>query len=668
MELEGGSMQWLTLVFCWILACGTCSGQAVSTGTQTATPQLDLIDLPDVVSDLVSRHPSKKEIDEQVLLRSHDKLFALFDPDKIYLLEEEVEPFVHPNNGRRFFKEYQQKDLSAYRAILNLCRTAVMRCRTIRTGFLFTDSQTLNRVRTEPMPTYDRYASDRTELTKRIFQKYARLIVERLPMDAEEESQNVRNAVMVAERAFEDHETSWLEVDMRPEAPQERRALAARLILKSLLSSLDTHSDVMECAGVREIRERLTKESFGTGIVVRIGATGCVVQKIIRGSPADLSGTIRVGDRIVAINHRPCSEMSASEINALLNEETAGSVFVAFIRQGQKRMSVTLSRQRYTMLEGRVEVDKRPSSYGTIAIITLHAFYRGGSGVSSAEDVRKALVDASAHGPLAAIILDLRDNSGGYITEAVRVVGQFIKTGVVMTAWYADGSRLVFRDIDPDIVFSGPMIVLTSRATASAAEIVTQALKDYGRAIIVGDPTTYGKGSIQMQTVTDVQEKGAWVNIPLRFTVGRFYSVSGYSPQQVGVTADIVVPGMYNRAKAEEEAESGRLKEKIDPLFHDSLDDVRLEVKGWYQEHYLPFVQEHTDLYRRWIPTLKKKSEYRMKNSPLWSLLNRRAVAPQPMEALRKQVNALQLAEAVAIAEDLIRLSRDSSVERKQGK
>ena len=150
--------------------------------------------------------------------------------------------------------------------------------------------------------------------------------------------------------------------------------------------------------------------------------------------------------------------------------------------------------------------------------------------------------------------------------------------------------------------------------------------------------------------------------MPLRLTVGRFYTVSGYSPQVLGVKSDIIVPGLLDRPRpAEADQDDPRLKEKIDPLFHDSLDDVSLDVKGWYQEHYFPFVQERTDQYRKWIPSLQKKSERRMKQNPLLSILTRRPTSPEGGESLRKKANELQIQEAIAIEEDLLRLSHTSN-------
>ena len=629
---------------------------APSLWSKTEAPELTLSDLPSVLSDALHSHPGKGEMDEGVLLRSHGKFFAEFDPEKTYLLEEEVVPFLDPKNAKEYLSQYRRGDFRQFYSMIDLCQKAVERSRKIRSGFFFTDSQSIDAIRGRPQETFAQYAADTDELSGRMFHRYLRLVASRLPKDSEEDGEMVKEAVHLAEKELEDEENPWLK--LRPKGSKKDRASVALIILKSVISALDVHSDVVEAEGARQMRERLTKEAFGTGIVPRVDEEGCAVRKVIRGSPACRLGSIKERDQIVSIDGHLCSEMTLPEIEQALNQERIGSVHLVLARTepgtDSRTLNITIQRQRYTVLEGRLESEIRSTPQGRILILTLHSFYRGGPGVSSSEDIKKAFSDASQSGPINGVVLDLRDNGGGYVAEAVRVVGEFITTGVVMTAQYADGTRLVFRDLNPEVLFSGPVVVLTSRATASAAEIVSQALKDYGRAVTVGDPTTYGKGSVQMQTVTDVNEKGAWVNVPLRLTVGQYFTVSGYCPQFSGVLSDVIVPGIYTRPRSSEEAGAPA---RIQPLFKDSLDDVRLDARAWYVAHYIPFLQQRTDIYRRWIPTLQKRSAQRMEKNPLWKIATH-PLLPSEKETAVKEAHDLQMDEAVAIEEDLIQLSK----------
>jgi carboxyl-terminal processing protease len=646
------SMRWVGVISSLLIV--------LSHGSASALPSnggaVELSNLPTVLHEVISSHAGKRVIDEKVLISSHEKLFSAFDPQKLYLLDEEVAPFLDPQKGKVFLREYRQKDFSTYFSMINVCRKAVERSRTIRRGFFFTDSRSMDVIRHEPMPAYTYYPVDVDELTSRQFHHYMSLITERLPQDEEDDPEEVRNAVMLAERELEGHEASWLQLDTRPTASQERQALVARCILKAIVSALDAHSDILEGKSARSIRERLTKEALGTGIVSIVTDQGCFIKKVVRGSPADRLGGISEQDQIISINGHQCADMTASEIDEVLSQEAEGIVKLVLKKQGdQRKIEKDVARTRYTILEGRLEVQHRACPSGTILVLSLHSLYRG-AGISSSNDVKQALEGAKTKGRLVGVVLDLRDNGGGYVTEAVRIVGEFIKTGVVMVVRYADGSRVVFRDLDNDILFSGPIVVLTSRATASAAEIVAQTLKDYGRAVIVGDYSTFGKGSIQMQTITDMTEKNLWVNLPLRLTIGRFYTVSGYSPQQTGVPSDIIVPGIYVPRKEEEPAGPAG-QERVDPMYRDTLDDVRIDVRGWYREHYLPFLQEPTNRYRQWIPTLQRKSDKRVSQSPLHSLLTQRPTSTEDWETLKKNIQDLQLDEAVSIEGDLVQLS-----------
>jgi carboxyl-terminal processing protease len=147
--------------------------------------------------------------------------------------------------------------------------------------------------------------------------------------------------------------------------------------------------------------------------------------------------------------------------------------------------------------------------------------------------------------------MDLRLNGGGSLDEAVKLTGLFIKKGPVVQAKDADGGVHISRDRDPSIAWDGPLIVLTNRLSASASEIFAAALQDYGRAIIVGDESTFGKGTVQTMLEigkfipflgSDPTDAGA-----LKLTIQKFYRIAGGSTQLKGVLSDIRIPSPYDR-------------------------------------------------------------------------------------------------------------------------
>src|SRR6185503_13508475 len=176
---------------------------------------------------------------------------------------------------------------------------------------------------------------------------------------------------------------------------------------------------------------------------------------------------------------------------------------------------------------------------------------------STTSDVRKLLKKLMAE-KVGGVILDLRHNGGGSLEEAINLTGLFIKQGPVVQVHSSDGTKDVREDVDPAVEYDGPLIVLTDRLSASASEIVAGALQDYGRALVVGDKSTHGKGSVQtmsqlaiylihrgrlsnMDTIDSAAALGA-----LKYTTNTFYRISGVTTQKKGVEPDIVLPSSYD--------------------------------------------------------------------------------------------------------------------------
>ncbi|HPI41206.1 MAG TPA: carboxy terminal-processing peptidase, partial [Pseudobdellovibrionaceae bacterium] len=178
-----------------------------------------------------------------------------------------------------------------------------------------------------------------------------------------------------------------------------------------------------------------------------------------------------------------------------------------------------------------------------IGIINLPSFYADSrrNGRSSAEDVKKLIKEAKTKN-ISGLVLDLSTNGGGSLNDAVQLAGLFFKTGNVVKQSSKSKSReeIALADTDPTVDWNGPLVVLTSRISASASEIVSGTLKDYQRAIIVGGDHTFGKGSVQ-QVVPITGNLGA-----LKVTVGMFYIPGGKSTQHGGVEADVVLPGAFS--------------------------------------------------------------------------------------------------------------------------
>jgi carboxyl-terminal processing protease len=223
-----------------------------------------------------------------------------------------------------------------------------------------------------------------------------------------------------------------------------------------------------------------------------------------------------------------------------------------------------------------------------IGVIDLPSFYAdlsagksGNDGSASATaDVARLLQKLKAEN-VQGIVLDLRLNGGGALDEAINLTGLFITKGPVVQTRGPEGDIEVGSDADPAVLYDGPLVVLTSRYSASASEIVAGALQDYGRAVIVGDPSTFGKGTVQsiLRLASIMDQSGLPYGYDpgaLKLTIRKFYRPSGSSTQLKGVVPDIVLPSLSGVSEVGESSLENPLPwDTVSPANYDHLGMVR---------------------------------------------------------------------------------------------
>lgn len=188
--------------------------------------------------------------------------------------------------------------------------------------------------------------------------------------------------------------------------------------------------------------------------------------------------------------------------------------------------------------------------FGYVYLPKFYADFNKTGGRSSADDIRKELEKLKAEN-VNGIVLDLRNNGGGSLQDAVRMTGHFIPTGPVVQVKYNTGDAEVLSDTDPTVTYDGPVVVLVNEYSASASEILAAALQDYGRAVIVGSPATFGKGTVQTFVDLDNYLNPQFAAMKplgsLKITFQKFYRINGGSTQFKGVVPDIVLPDSYSK-------------------------------------------------------------------------------------------------------------------------
>jgi carboxyl-terminal processing protease len=607
------------------------------------------------MEDLFAYHVEQKTFSEEIAKRSIKLFIEQFDPHKQYLLQSEVEPWLALSDRRlsSLVASYYQDAFPDYIELAGLFKTATRRYATLRKAVAkeviaapLHEGEELSR---------SHYASTEAELRHRLKND---LLLSIATWAKQRGLTNIDKEAKVAMVSF--WERKMGEIDEAYHKIEKGGHTCFVHMLKAMAKSLDAHTAYYSPDEAYDIRAVLHKQVTGIGIVLREEFDGIFIANVVDGGPAKASGKIHPGDRLTHINGHPITHSSFSDVLTRLKGKEGSSMTLGLERKGRGVFQVSLKRSTIVMDDQRLRHSFEPVADGVIGTITLPAFYDNGGSISAERDLRDALRDLRSHGPIKGLVLDMRRNSGGFLNQAVKVAGLFLTGGVIVISQYADGEVSYARDIDGRRYYSGPLVILTSKASASAAEIVAQALQDHGVAVIVGDERTYGKGSMQYQTLTDPK-----ADTFFKVTVGRYYTASGRSPQIKGVIADIHVPTAFAPYRIGE-----RYLEY--PLSGAALTEMLLAPANKRLSHgqVVPYLTPRETPYRKIIPILSSNSETRIKQSPNFAFYKKKLageIPPKPKQLTRKTAKTtnhgvvdLQMTEAVAIVKDMLYLQTSS--------
>ena len=328
------------------------------------------------------------------------------------------------------------------------------------------------------------------------------------------------------------------------------------LYLDAFARSLDPHSSYLSHDALEdfEIQMRLSLEGIGATLSSQDGFT--VIEQLIVGGAAYRSSQLKPKDKIISVGQgsegkfENVIEMDLRDVVRLIRGAKGTTVRLTILRKAgkdTKRFIVNLVRDKIKLEDEAAAIHyidrKVNGKKKKIGLLNLPSFYADNRrrGRSSAKDMKRLLKKAKKD-KVDSIVLDLSTNGGGSLDDAVKIAGLFFKTGNVVKQSHRDAARgeLVLADDDPAVDYSGPLVVLISRISASASEIVAGTLQDYKRAIVVGGDHTFGKGSVQ-----SVEPLPAGLGA-LKTTVGMFFIPGGHSTQHRGVISDIVFPSTYS--------------------------------------------------------------------------------------------------------------------------
>ncbi|HEY0793298.1 MAG TPA: carboxy terminal-processing peptidase [Chthoniobacterales bacterium] len=345
--------------------------------------------------------------------------------------------------------------------------------------------------------------------------------------------------------------------------------------LNAVALTYDPHSEYLGKSDLESFEINMRLSLTGIGAELRSEDGYAKVARLLPGGPAQLSGKLSVGDRIAGVsqgkdNFVDTADLKLDKVVEMIRGKKGSTVRLQVIPTNtvdpSKRKVVELVRDnvKLTEQEAKAEVIERDLPDGSLAKvgwITLPSFYqdmeKSRTGKSTSRDVAALLKRLQQEG-IQGLVIDLRRDGGGSLDEAIKMTGLFITQGPVVQVKDANGDIDVLKDRDQSVAYGGPMIVLVNKLSASASEIFAAALQDYGRALIVGDSSTFGKGTVQ--TMLELGRFMPMLGGPgnqagaLKLTVQKFYRVAGGSTQFRGVISDVVLPSLTDNPEFGESA------------------------------------------------------------------------------------------------------------------
>lgn len=615
------------------------------------------------LKEIMKAHASYKTLNTELVKRSLQNYLEELDPNKTYFIETDIQQWLQPSDAllEQVLLDYNHSDFSTFYQIHEAMVRAIQRRHELE-----------KQIDLNHLPSHVsikefkdmKWTRDANELLQRLTKIKALQIETSAKLNPDLKEKALQRITKRQAKYEED-------INNTDPLFRERKVLSN--VLKATTSALDAHTAYFTPDEASQFMISVQQRLFGIGAQLRDDLNGFTIVKIIEGGPAALGKELKVKDRVIAVNGEPVVGMDVIDAVELIRGEENTPVTLTVIRESkdgditkEEKLDIVIRRGQVVLKETRYSTSYEPFGDGVIGYFRLSSFYQDPDSASST-DLTKEIQKMKDEHNLKGLILDLRYNTGGLLTQAVDVAGLFITKGIVVSVKDHTGAIQHLRALDGKSVWEGPLIILVNRASASASEIVAQTLQDYGRALVIGDDHTYGKGSFQTFTLNTSNTATVDPQGEYKVTRGRYYTVSGKTPQLTGVISDIVVPGVLSQMEVGERYAKFPLEnDQIKENFDDDLADVPFTQRSKIKMLYKFDLQPKLTIYNSYLMNLKDNSAYRIEHSKGYQSLltelkkeDSEDAAVQMAEAEYEEPasqNDLQLTEAYSIMKDLIML------------
>ncbi|MDP1798825.1 MAG: carboxy terminal-processing peptidase [Planctomycetaceae bacterium] len=552
-----------------LLVASTIGAQQLNNGNSNENTTAKL------VADMISKHHiSQKQIDDRISQMLVKRLLKDLDPQKLYFLQSDIDEFNRYRDQlddlilKQGNVDFARLVFSTY--LRRLDERIAVAHKNVDAAHDFTVDESMS-VDGDQIS----WAPDVKELNER-WRKRIKFDLLGMNLDKiapEEAKKRLHKRYDTVKRNAHDTEDSEV----------------LEMYLSSLAHCFDPHSSYMSPQTLEDfnIQMRLSLEGIGAALRSEDGYT--IVAQVVKGGAAEKDARLKVNDKITAVAQGDGEwvdivEMKLSRVVRLIRGEGGSRVRLRVLNGANETVEYTLVRAKIELTSSEVKgeiIDSSkwiPGTTGRVGVIDIPSFYRDFSGAqqglddfkSTARDVSKVLADFRKQGGVDVVVVDLRMNGGGALSEAIEVSGLFVDKGPVVQVKEQNGKVKSHDDTESGVQYDGPVVVLCNRLAASASEIFAAVIKDYRRGLIIGDTTTHGKGTVQNVMpvtsgfLTARQNRGA-----LKLTINQFYRVNGDSTQNRGVESDIVLPSLLDHMDLGESfLENALAFDRIEPAAH----------------------------------------------------------------------------------------------------
>lgn len=498
-----------------------------------------------LAAELLSRYHYKVvPLDDALSSRMFDQYLKALDPEKLYFLQSDIDRLGADRN--RLDDAILTEDLRAPFEIFNLYeRRAAERMSYSRSllskGFDFERDEALQIDRKDqPWPATEAESRD-------LWRK------------------QVKNDWLRLKLAGQDEQAIAKVLDKRYDNAAKRlgkitSADAFQAFMNAYTMAIEPHTNYLGPRAAENFDIAMRLSLVGIGAVLTEIDGYATIRELVAGGPASLSGQLKVGDRIVGVAQGAAGPMddvvgwrlddTVALIRGAVDSTVRLDVLPADSGPDASNKTVVLIRNTITMQDSAAKAKVYSVTTGAgqrlVGVITLPSFYEDVDALrkgdkdyrSAARDVARLLVDLKAQ-KVEGLLVDLRNNGGGSLREAVELTGLFVGKVPVVQTRNAKGGVTVERNTSVGVAWDGPLGVLINRGSASASEIFAAAIQDYGRGLIIGEPS-FGKGTVQtVASLDQIAKNAAPVYGELKMTIAQFFRVNGGTTQLRGVTPDI---------------------------------------------------------------------------------------------------------------------------------